>query len=111
MNDQRSSALVQHLHEQQCLTLLFGVPELFVALEAERLYKSVLMVMFVPGERHISGALLAQSSSAYSSSIDEGLIPRNTVYWVGSGAFLQVYRVDGSKDFSCALDGSRESVK
>ena len=29
----------------------------------------------------------------------------------GVGAFLQVCRVEGSMDFSCALDGSRESVK
>ena len=28
-----------------------------------------------------------------------------------SGAFLQVCRVEGSMDFLCALDGSRESVK
>ena len=33
------------------------------------------------------------------------------MYCTGSGAFLQVCRVDGLMDFSCALDGSRESVK
>ena len=46
----------------------------------------------------ISGALRAQSSSAYSCSTDEGWIPRNTVYWGGSGAFvagLQSGRFDG----------------
>ena len=40
--------------------------------EAERLCKFVSLVMFVPGEHYISGALQAQSSSAYSSSTDEG---------------------------------------
>ena len=30
---------------------------------------------------------------------------------VASGAFLQVCRVEGSMDFSCGLDGGRESVK
>ena len=49
-----------------------GVHEVFVALEMERLCKSVSLVMFVPGEHYISGALQAQSSSAYSSSTDEG---------------------------------------
>ena len=58
---------------------------------------------------YTSSALQAQSSSAYSSSTDEGRIPRNTVYRAGSGAFLQVCRVEGSMDFSCALDGSRDS--
>ena len=52
----------------------------FPALETERLCKFVSLVMFVPGEQYISGALQAQSSSAYSSSTDEGRIPRNTVY-------------------------------
>ena len=52
--------------------LLSGVHEVFVALEAERLCKFVSLVMFVPGEHYISGALQAQSSSAYSSSTDEG---------------------------------------
>ena len=46
--------------------------EVFVALETERLCKFVSLVMFVPGEHYISGALQAQSSSAYSSSTDEG---------------------------------------
>ena len=41
----------------------------------------VSLVMFVPGEHYISGALQAQSSSTYSSSNDEGWIPPNTVYW------------------------------
>ena len=41
-----------------------GVHEAFVALEMERLCKFVSLVMFVPGE-HYSGALQAQSSSAY----------------------------------------------
>ena len=44
----------------------------FPALETERLCKFVSLVMFVPGEQYISGALQAQSSSAYSSSTDEG---------------------------------------
>ena len=44
---------------------------MFVALEAERLCKFVSLVMFVPGEHYISGALRAQSSSAYSSSTDD----------------------------------------
>ena len=86
----------------------------FLSLETERICKIVSMVMFVPGQHyaHVSGTLQAQSSSAYSSSTDEpGGIPRNTVYGAGSGAFLQVCRVKGSMDFSCALDGSGESVK
>ena len=33
----------------------------------------------------------------------------NTI--AGSGAFLNVFRVKCSMDFSCALDGSHESVK
>ena len=41
-------------------------------LEAERLCKFVSLVMFVPREHYISGALQAQFSSAYSSSTDEG---------------------------------------
>ena len=53
-------------------TLLSGAHEVFVALETERLCKFVSLVMFVPGEHYISGALQAQSSSAYSSSTDEG---------------------------------------
>ena len=48
---------------------------MFVALEIERLCKFVSLVMFVPGEHYISGALQAQSSSAYSSSTDEGEFP------------------------------------
>ena len=52
--------------------LLSGVHEVFVALEAECLCKFVSLVMFVPGEHYISGALQAQSSSAYSSSTNEG---------------------------------------
>ena len=44
----------------------------FPALEMERLCKFVSLVMFVPGEQYISGALQAQSSSAYSSLTDEG---------------------------------------
>ena len=97
------------VQERHWLTLLSGVHEVFVALETERLCKFVSLVMFVPGEHYISGALQAQSSSAYSSSTDEGWIPRNTVYWAGSGAFLQVCRVEGSMDFSCVV--SQSSVK
>ena len=67
--------------------------------------------MFVPGEHYKSGALQAQSSSAYSSSIDEGLVTRNTVYSAGSGAFLLLCRVDSSMDLLRAPGGSRESVK
>ena len=51
----------------------------FPALETERLCKFASLVMFLPGEHYISGALQAQSPSAYSSSTDEGSIPRNTV--------------------------------
>ena len=50
----------------------FGVHEVFVALEMERLCKFVSLAMFVPGEHYISGAIQAQSSSAYSSSTEEG---------------------------------------
>ena len=111
VNGQRSSAFVQLLHERHWLTLLSGVHEVFVAMETECLCKIVALVMFVPGEHYINGALQAQSSSAYSSSTGEGWIPRNTVYWAGSSAFLQVCRVEGSMDFSCALDGSYKSVE
>ena len=52
----------------------------FPVLERERLCKFASLVMFLPGEQYISGALQAQSPSAYSSSTDEGLIPQNTVY-------------------------------
>ena len=45
------------------------------------------------------------------AQLHEGWIPRNTVYWAGSGAFLQVCRKEGSRDFFSALDGSCESVK
>ena len=72
MNGQRSSALVQHLHERHGLTLLSGVHEVFIALETKRPCKFVSLVMFVPGEHYISGAFKAQSSSAFSSSTDEG---------------------------------------
>ena len=54
------------------LALLSGVHEVFVALETERLCKFVSVVMFVPGEDYISGALQAQSFPAYSSSTDDG---------------------------------------
>ena len=87
------------------LTLLPGVHEVFVALETECFCKFVSLVMFVPGEHYIIGALQAQSSSAHSSSTYEGWILRSTVYWAGSGAFLQVCRLEGS------LDASRESGK
>ena len=93
------------------LTVLSDVHEVFVALETERLCKFVFLVMFVPEEHYIRGSLPAQSSSAYSSSTDEVWIPRDTVYLAGSGAFLQVCRVEGSMAFSCSLDGSRESIK
>ena len=48
--------------------------EVFVALETKRLCKFVSLVMVWPGEQyiHVSGAFQAQSSSAYSSSTDEG---------------------------------------
>ena len=46
--------------------------EVFVALETKRLCKFVSLVMVWPGEQYISGAFQAQSSSAYSSSTDEG---------------------------------------
>ena len=46
--------------------------EVFVALETKRLCKFVSLVMVLPGEQYISGAFQAQSSSAYSSSTDEG---------------------------------------
>ena len=52
--------------------LLSGVHEVFVALKTERLCKFVSLVMFVPGEHYIIGALQTQSSSAYSSSTNEG---------------------------------------
>ena len=42
------------------------------ALETKRLCKFVSLVMVWPGEQYISGAFQAQSSSAYSSSTDEG---------------------------------------
>ena len=71
----------------------------------------VSLLMVWPGEQYMSGAFQAQFSPAYSSLTDEGWIPPDTVYWAGSVAFLQVCRVDGSMDFSCSLDGSRESVK
>ena len=63
-----------HTGAREALThaAISGVHEVFVALEMERLCKSVSLVMFVPGEHYISGALQAQSSSAYSSSTDEG---------------------------------------
>ena len=61
-----------HTGARAILTLLSGVHEVFVALETDRLCKFVSLVMFVPGEHYISGALQAQSSSAYSSSTDEG---------------------------------------
>ena len=59
-----------------------GLHEVFVALETKRLCKFVSLVMVWPGEQYKSGAFhfQAQSSSAYSSSTDEGSIPRNTVY-------------------------------
>ena len=60
---------------------------MFIALETERLRKSVSLVMFVPGEHY------------------------NTCYYKWCFAFLQVRRVEGSMDFSCALDGSCESIK
>ena len=88
-----------------------GLHEVFVALETKRLCKFVSLVMVWPGEQYISGAFQAQSSSAYSSSTDEGWIPRNTVYWAGSGAFFQVCRAEGATCSWCAPDGSRESVK
>ena len=79
-NGERFSALVQHLRQRHWLTLLSGVNEVFVSLETERLCMFVSLVKFVPGDHHMSGALKAQSSSAYSNSTDEGWIPRNTVY-------------------------------
>ena len=88
-----------------------GLHEVFVALETKRLCKFVSLVMVWPGEQYISGAFQAQSSSAYSSSTDEGWIPRNTVYWAGSGAFFQVCRAEGATCSWCAPGGSRESVK
>ena len=60
------------LPKDKAVSLLDGKTEVFVALETERLCKFVSLVMFVPGEHYISGALQAQSSSAYSSSTDEG---------------------------------------
>ena len=79
--------------------MLSGVHEVFVALETEHLFKSV--------------ALQAQSSSAYSSYLlMRGEFPETLCIEQGvSGAFLRVCRVEGSMDFSCALDGCRESVK
>ena len=48
------------------------VLSIYAVLETECLCKFVSLVMFVPGQHYISGALEAQSSSAYSSSTDEG---------------------------------------
>ena len=63
--------LNSHLTDSRLPSRAHDVQEVFVALETERLCKFVSLVMFVPGE-YISGALQAQSSSAYSSSTDEG---------------------------------------
>ena len=71
-NDRGSSTSVLTVQERHRLTLLSGVHEVFVAMETERLCEFVSQVMFVLGEHYISGALQAQSSSAYSSSTDEG---------------------------------------
>ena len=49
-----------------------GLHDVFVALETRRLCKFVSLVMVWSGEQYKSGAFQVQSSSAYSSSTDEG---------------------------------------
>ena len=49
-----------------------GVSEVFVALEMQHLCTFVSLVTCVPEENYNSGVLQEQSSSAYSSSTDEG---------------------------------------
>ena len=75
VNDRESSTSVITVQERHWLTPLSGVHEVFVALETECLCKFVSLVMFVPEEHHLSGAPQAQSSSAYSSSTDQGVFP------------------------------------
>ena len=48
---------------------------MFVALETERLCKFVSLVMFVPGERYISGALQAQFPQPTQAQLMRGEFP------------------------------------
>ena len=71
-NDRGSSTSVSPSRSDTDSRCYLVFTRCFVALETERLCKFVSLMMFVPGEHYISGALQAQSSSAYSSSTYEG---------------------------------------